>query len=52
MHRSIPSLRLAQLFEAGRPHLMAQYGTRLMSHQQRAMAAIMACRSGALGELC
>lgn len=49
MHRS--TLSLAQLFEAGRGPLMAHYGARLQSHQHRAMSAIMACRSGALGAL-
>jgi hypothetical protein len=51
MDRSIPALRLAALFEAGRAQLMAQYGARLQTHQQRAMTAITACRSGALGEI-
>lgn len=45
------TLRLADVFEAGRPALIAHYGARLRSHQQRAMAAITACRSGALGAL-
>jgi hypothetical protein len=51
MNRSMPALRLADVFEAGCGALMAQYGARLQSHQQRAIAAIMACRSGALGAL-
>jgi hypothetical protein len=51
MDRSIPSLRLADVFEVGRAELMARYGARLQSHQQRAIAAITACRSGALGAL-
>ena len=51
MDRSNPALRLAALFEAGRAPLLAQYGSRLQAHQQHAMAAITACRSGALGEL-
>jgi len=51
MNRSMPALRLADVFAAGRGALMAQYGSRLQAHQQRAMAAITACRSGALGAL-
>ena len=42
-------LRLADLFEAGRGALLAQYGTCLQPHQWQAMAAIGACRTGALG---
>lgn len=51
MNPSMPALRLADVFEAGRGQLTARYGVRLQAHQQRAMAAIMACRSGALGAL-
>lgn len=51
MDGSIPTLRLATLFAAGRERLTAGYGTRLQAHQERAMAAILDCRSGALGTL-
>ncbi len=33
MNRSMPALRLADVFEAGRAQLIAQYGARLQSHQ-------------------
>jgi hypothetical protein len=46
------NLRLADLFEAGESALMARYGTQLCSRQREAMAAILDCRSGSLGELC
>lgn len=51
MDRSIPSLRLAEVFEAGRGALLAQYGPRLHAHHHRAMRAILGCRSGALGQI-
>jgi len=43
--------RLAELFEAGESALMATYGARMHPRQRQAMAAIRACRSGALGEI-
>ena len=49
MHSEPPTLRLAALFDAGREALIAHYGHRLQAHQRRAMNAILACRSGALG---
>jgi len=45
-------LPLAELFQLGEPALMARYGERMHARQHRAMAAILDCRSGALGELC
>lgn len=50
MHTN-PSLRLAELFDAGRTELIARYGSRLRAHHRRAMHAIMACRSGTLGQV-
>jgi len=46
-----PTLRLAALFSAGRVELMARYGNRMQTHQLRAMNAILACRTGALGHV-
>lgn len=46
-----PSLRLADLFAAGRPALLAQYRSRLQSHQWQAMTAIIACRTDQLGHI-
>ena len=46
-----PALRLAALFEAGRTGLTARYGKRMQTHQLRAMNAILACRTGALGHV-
>lgn len=46
------SLRLAELFDAGHSALTARYGGRLHARQRHAMAAILRCRSGELGELC
>lgn len=51
MTASHASLRLADLFETGCPALLAQYGARLQSHQSRAMAAIIKCRTERLGQI-
>jgi hypothetical protein len=51
MDASVPKWRLAALFEAGKPALMARYGGRLQGYQHQAMAAILACRTGALGQV-
>jgi hypothetical protein len=45
------SLRLADLFEAGRGALMARYGSRLQPHQWQAMTAIEQCRTDQLGQI-
>ena len=44
-----PSQRLAAWFAAGQAELVARYGSRLKADQQRAMRAILACRTGVLG---
>jgi ribosomal protein L32 len=51
MSSSNASLRLADLFEAGRPALMARYGSRLQPHQWQAMTAIEQCRTEQLGQI-
>ena len=45
------NLRLADLFELGRPALMARYGSRLQPHQYQAMSAIKQCRTEQLGQI-
>ncbi|MDA3919325.1 MAG: transposase [Salinisphaera sp.] len=45
------SLRLADLFEAGRDALLAQYGSRLQPHQWQAMTAIEQCRTEQRGQV-
>lgn len=45
------SLRLADLFAAGRPALLARYGSRLQPHQWQAMTAIKQCRTEQLGQI-
>jgi hypothetical protein len=47
----MPALRLATLFEAGRAPLLARHGSRMAPHQRQAMDAILACRSGRLGQI-
>jgi hypothetical protein len=44
-----PALRLAALFSAGRTELTARYGKHIQAHHVRAMNAMLACRTGALG---
>lgn len=51
MDGSFPTLRLADLFACGREALVARYGSRLSDAQRKAMAAILACRSGQLGSV-
>ena len=46
-----PALHLAALFSAGRAELIARYGKRLQAHHMRAMNAMRACRTGALGHV-
>lgn len=43
------TVHLAELIEQGRPALLAQYGHHLTDHQRRALDAMAACRTGALG---
>jgi hypothetical protein len=49
MSAAPPRIRLASLFAAGQAALAARYGHRLRADQRKAMHAILACRSGALG---